>query len=424
MEKDYSQLYSQRAREMKASEIRELLKLTQMTDIISFAGGLPSPDAFPIDIVNNICQELIVKDGKLALQYAATEGVTKLREVLADRMNRQGMDITHRNVLVTTGAQQGLDLIGKTFLDPGDIVVLGAPTYLGGTNAFAAYMAKMESIPLDENGMNPDVLDEKLHHLHRHGKNPKLLYVVPTFQNPSGVTMPENRRRQLLEIAYNYDLLVVEDNPYSELRYEGDNIPSIMSLDTEEKVIYLGTCSKILAPGLRVAWTVAPKPILNKLVITKQSTDLCSSTFCQYVAYEYIAQGYLDKHIEVIKALYKKKRDIMLASLEKYFPEGTTWTKPLGGMFLWVTLPEYIDTGQMVERAIENKVAYVIGSAFHADRNGINTMRLNFTYSSDEFIEEGIKRLADTIKAEIEAHEKRTRESPYKPDKDGIITGV
>ncbi len=420
---DYTRLFSKRAQGMKASEIRELLKITQNKEIISFAGGLPSPEAFPIEDVKNICNKVLDEDGANALQYCATEGVTKLREAIAQRMNNQGMDVTYKNILITTGAQQGLDLIGKTFLNTGDIVIVGAPTYLGGTNAFNSYMAKMESIPLDNEGMSPDLLEEKLNKLNLHGSNPKLLYIIPSFQNPSGVTLTQSRRKKILDIAHEYDVLISEDNPYSKLRYDGKENSTIYSMDKENSTIYLGTFSKVLSPGLRIAWTIAPQQLMNKLIITKQASDLCTSTFGQYLAYEYLAQGLIDIHIEKIKDLYRKKRDTMLAALDKYFPQGATWTKPEGGMFIWVTLPEYIDTGQMIERAIENKVAYVIGAAFHADRSGKNCMRLNYTYSSIDKIDEGIRKLAMTIENEIEMHKKKD-ESPYKLDEDGLITGV
>ncbi len=421
---DYTTLFSKRARGMKASEIRELLKVTQNKEIISFAGGLPSPDAFPIIDVQNICQKVLEEDGKTALQYCATEGVRKLRVEITQRMKvKENMDVDYKQILITTGSQQGLDLIGKTFLDTGDIVIVGAPTYLGGTNAFNSYRAKMESIKLDNDGMDPDLLADKLRSLNLHGSNPKLLYIIPSFQNPSGVTIPESRRKKILDIAHEYDVLIIEDNPYSELRYDGKPINSIYSMDKENRTIYLGTFSKVLAPGLRVAWTVAPQELMNKLIITKQAADLCSNTFGQYMAYEYLAQGLIDPHIEKIKAIYRVKRDTMLAALDKYFPPGATWTRPEGGMFIWATLPDNIDTGLMIERAIENKVAYVIGAAFHADRSGKNCMRLNYTYATLDRIDEGIKKLAETINNELELQRKKP-ESVYKPDDDGLITGV
>ncbi|MCK5397503.1 MAG: PLP-dependent aminotransferase family protein, partial [Thermoplasmata archaeon] len=373
----FSHLYSKNAREMKASEIRELLKLTENPNIISFAGGLPDPKAFPLDKIKEIVNRLLDEKGGQILQYGTTEGVTELRKAIADRMNKKGMNITYKNVLITAGSQQALDLISKTFLDPGDMIIVGAPTYLGGTNAFKSYNADMEGVPLDEDGIDPELLAAKLHMLQMHGKHPEILYLIPSFQNPAGVTITEERRREILEVAREYDMIVIEDSPYSELRYSGENVPSMKSMDTDGRVIYLGTFSKILAPGFRVAWCIAEKDLLNKLTIVKQAADLCTNTLGQHIASEYVTRGYLDEHVEKIKALYIGKRDKMLVAMDKYFPPEAKWTKPDGGMFIWVTLPEYVDTKEMFPRAIENNVAYVNGAAFFADHSGKNTMRLN-----------------------------------------------
>jgi len=420
----FSHLYSNNAREMKASEIRELLKLTENPDIISFAGGLPNPKAFPVDRVREIVNSLLDEKGGQILQYGTTEGVTELRKAIADRMNQNGMNITYKNVLTTAGSQQGLDLISKTFLDPGDMVIVGAPTYLGATNAFRSYGAVMESVPLDQDGMNPELLAAKLHLLQMHGKHPEILYLVPSFQNPAGVTLTEERRREILEIAREYDMIVVEDAPYSELRYSGENVPSMKSMDTDDRVIYMGTFSKILAPGFRVAWCIAEANLLNKLIIVKQAADLCTNTFGQHVAAEYITRGYLDEHLKNIKALYRTKRDRMLAAMDKHFPPEVKWTKPDGGMFIWATLPEYIDTKEMFHRAVENNVAYVHGAAFFADRSGKNTMRLNYTFATDEQIDEGIQRLADTIRQEMQDYKEQKPSMKFQPDEEGLVVGV
>lgn len=398
----FSHLFSERAKSMKASEIRELLKLTQRSEIISFAGGLPSPKAFPIEEVKKICEDVLQKSGKVALQYGATEGVTSLRKAIANRMIKRGVDCNFENVLITSGSQQGLDLISKIFLDPRDTIIVGAPTYLGGTNAFNAFQAKMETVPVGDEGMDLDALERKLNILSKRGRNAVFLYVIPTFQNPAGVTMPERKRKELMGIASNYDLLIVEDDPYSELRFEGRDVKPLKAFDEEGRVIYLGTFSKILSPGFRCAWLIADSEIFEKLVIAKQSTDLCTNTFTQYIASEYLARGLVDSHIEKIKKMYKEKRNTMFKAMERYFPKGLKWTQPHGGMFLWVTLPERVDTRVMFEDAIRNNVAYVVGSSFYSDGGGKNTMRLNFTYPSNEEIEEGIKRLADVIKKELE----------------------
>lgn len=423
MTSEFSHMFSRLSRSMKASEIRELLKLTERGEIISFAGGLPNPEAFPVKHVRQITNDLLDNKGAQILQYGTTEGVTALRQALADRLGKRGFNIERKNVLITAGSQQGLDLVSKVFLDPGDLVVLSAPTYLAATNAFKSYGALMESIPIDGEGMPPDLLEERMELLRTHGKHPKLLYLVPSFQNPAGVTIPLARRRKLLDLAIEYDMVLVEDSPYSELRYSGEQVPPIKSMDEDGRVIYLGTFSKILAPGFRIAWCIAEGDILNKLIIVKQAADLCTNTFGQHIAAEYITRGYLDEHIVKIKAMYKNKRDLMLTAMEKHFPKEAKWTRPDGGMFIWVTLPEHIDTKEMFERAIENNVAYVVGSAFHADRSGKNTMRLNYTFASDGQIEVGIKRLADTIREELEAS-KEKKPKKFEPDEEGLVVGV
>ena len=420
----FSHLYSRNAREMKASEIRELLKLTERKEIISFAGGLPNPEAFPVEKIREICNHLLDEKGANILQYGTTEGVTELRQAIAERMNRKGMNINYHNVLITSGSQQALDLIGKAFLDPEDTVLVGAPTYLGGTNAFKSYGAIMESVGVDENGMDPEKLEEKIRLLQMHGRSAELLYLIPAFQNPSGVTLPMDRRRRILEIATEFDMLVIEDAPYSELRYSGETIKPMKTLDEDGRVIYLGTFSKVLAPGFRVAWCIADRDILQKLIIVKQAADLCTNTFGQHIAAEYLNRGYIDEHLEKIKSLYKRKRDHMLAAMDRHFPAEATWTRPEGGMFIWVTLPEYIDTKEMFSRALENNVAYVHGASFFADHSGKNTMRLNFTYATDAEIDEGIKRLAETIKQEIAANKSKDRSKEFKVNGEGLIVGV
>jgi 2-aminoadipate transaminase len=281
----------------------------------------------------------------------------------------------------------------------------------------------MEGIPLDDEGMPPDLLEEKLWRMHRHGRNSKMLYLVPTFQNPSGVTIPENRRRKILEIAAQHDLLVIEDDPYSDIRFEGEDVPSMKSFDKDGRVIYLSTFSKILAPGLRVAWAVASEEILTKLTIAKQSTDLCSNTFGQWIAHEYVSRGHVDAHVEKICQLYKRKRDIMLSAMKEHFPEGTVWTKPHGGLFTWATLPAHIDTREMFEMALAKNVAYVLGSAFYPDGSGRNTMRLNFSYPSDEELVEGVKRLAGVIREEMSVPSTQAKKRA-KDKMTGMIPGV
>lgn len=398
---DKLDLLSERAKGMQASEIRELLRLTQQPEIISFAGGLPNPGAFPTTEIKEICKDVLEKDFALALQYGSTEGVDSLREVLANRLNKKQMNITKDNIVVTTGSQQCLDLISKVFLNPGDDIIVGAPTYIGALSSFRAFQSKMTSIPLDNNGMKIDVLEEELEKMRKQGKRPKFIYLVPTFQNPAGVTMSEERRKKIIELSMEYETVLIDDDPYGELRFSGTDVKPLKSFDKEGTVIYMGTFSKVLCPGFRTAWLVASEDLLSKLSLAKQSTDLCSNTFVQYIAYEYINRGYIDTHIEKIKKMYSKKRDLMLNAMEEHFPDGAKWTKPDGGMFSWATLPKVVDTKEMFHKAVKEKVAYIHGAAFHADRSGRNTMRLNFSHSDDDIIEEGIKRLAKVIKNEM-----------------------
>jgi 2-aminoadipate transaminase len=307
------------------------------------------------------------------------------------------------NLIVTTGSQQALTLISMVLLDPGDLVVTTAPSYVGGIGAFRAFQAKIDTVAQDDGGLVIDSLNEKLAELKANGIKPKMLYVVPTFQNPAGVTMTEKRREEMLELAIEYDVLVLEDDPYSRLRFEGEEVRPVKYFDYEGRVIFIGTMSKLLSPGLRVAWMLAPKDLSRKFAIAKQSADLCSTTFSQFVAYEFMNRGYMEPHIEKIKAMYKRKRNIMLSAMDKNFPEGLTWTKPEGGMFSWVTMPEHMDSKLILMRAIkEDNVAFVIGSAFYPDGSGKNHMRLNFSHSSDDKLEEGIRRLGVTLKKEME----------------------
>jgi 2-aminoadipate transaminase len=399
-----SRFFADRAMGMKASDIRELLELTQRPEIISLAGGLPNTNAFPVKEIAEICQDILKNDSHKALQYSATEGIRPLRMALLDYMKEQlGVGGEVDNLIVTTGSQQALSLISMAILNPGDMVLTTAPSYVGGLGAFRSYQAKIDCVDQDNEGLVVESLEEKLKELKSKDIKPKMIYVVPTFQNPAGVTMPEKRREEMLELAIDYDVLILEDDPYSRLRFEGEEVKPVKYFDYEGRVILLGTMSKLLSPGLRVAWIHSPKALSRKFAIAKQSADLCSTTFSQHIAYEFLNRGYLMPHIEKIKTMYKRKRDIMLAAMEKYFPEGLTWTHPEGGMFSWVTLPEHMDSKLILMRAIkEDNVAFVIGSAFYHDGSGKNHMRLNFSHSSDELLEEGIKRLGTTLKKEME----------------------
>jgi 2-aminoadipate transaminase len=412
---NYDRLFSNRSKNLKSSEIRELLKLTQSPGFISLAGGLPNPQAFPVDVIHECIEKVFKTNIHNALQYGTTEGLPLLRNVLAKRMReRKGIDCELHDILITSGAQQALSFVAFNLLDPGDTYITSAPTYLGALQAFHAYQGNCECIPMNDEGIDIDSLRRNLKRLHRTGITPKFLYAVATFQNPSGESISLDHRKELLEIASEYDFVIIEDDPYGELVFEGESIPAIKSLDTKGRVIYIGTFSKVLAPGFRLAWVIGSEEIINKFSLTKQSSDLCSNMFVQYVAYEYIKGGYLDIQIKHIKKLYRHKRDVMVKALEEYFPEGAKWTVPGGGMFLWVTLPKNVNTRLMFKRAVAKKVAYVVGDAFYPDSSNYNSMRLNFSYSDDDVIREGVKRLAEVIKEEMA--------SPY--DKDEYVGGV
>ncbi len=401
MIKDITAFFSKNALNMKRSEIRELLKVTRRPDMISFAGGFPSPETFPVKEMEEISCQVLREKGALALQYGPTEGEPTFREELAKWINREKATIKPENVLITAGSQQGLDIISKIFLDPKDVVVVELPSYIGGLQAFSAYRAKMIGVPQDFDGMKMDLLEKVLEKLAKKNRKPKFIYVVPDFQNPSGATMSLERRKKLLELAYQYGIPILEDSPYRDLRYAGENVPAIYSLDTQNQVMVLGTFSKILGPGLRLAWIVAPTEWMDRMVVAKQSMDLCSPTYTQLIVAEYLRRGLLSEQIEKIRKIYGRKLEVMLEALERYMPKGVEWSKPEGGLFLWVKLPKRLSANDLFPKAIESKVAYVVGSAFHCNGRGQNTMRLNFSFPTEQQIDEGIQRLAKMIKENL-----------------------
>jgi len=396
---DIQELYSDDVRRMKSSEIRELLEVSQRPGIISFGGGLPNPGAFPVEDIKKIVNDVLTEEGDIALQYGTTPGRTVLIDEIISMAKKEGIKAEGKNVVITVGSQQALDLLGRVFLNEGDTVFLGSPTYLGGINVFRYYGADMVGVTLDDDGMDVDELEEKIKESRKKGKNLKMIYTIPTFQNPAGVVMSEERRKRIVEIAEENNLLLVEDDPYGKLRFDGKPLKPLKAHD--ENVIYLGTFSKILAPGFRLAYVIAPEEVTKKMVIAKQSVDLCTPTFTQSIAYRFIRDGHMERHIPRIIEMYKRKRDLMLEVLDEYFPEGCRWTHPHGGMFLWATLPEHIDTKEMFKDAIKEKVAYVHGRAFYVDDGGSNAMRLNFSNPSDEEITEGIKRLGKVIEKKL-----------------------
>jgi 2-aminoadipate transaminase len=408
MVSDLHEIFSASAKNMKRSVIRELLKLTRKPEIISFAGGLPDPSAFPLDAVVDITAHVLKRDGTNALQYGPTEGDQRLKDLLIARHERDdGIKLTPDNILITVASQQGLDLVAKILVDPGDVVIVGLPTYIGALGAFRSYGAKLVGVALDNDGMRMDLLERELEKLRKKGKKPKFIYEVPDFQNPAGITMSEERRLEFIALARRYDVLILEDSPYRELRYEGEPVRSIYSLDGNGQVIALHTFSKILFPGMRLGWVVADEAIIEKLCIAKQSTDLCTPSFTQAIVAEFMARGLLDKVIEQVRRINREKRQVMLDALDKHMPrlDGLVWTRPQGGLFLWVSLPEYMDADQLFYEAVDRNVAYVIGSAFFCDGRGKNTMRLNFSFPTKDEIVEGVQRLAKVI----EEHDRMVR---------------
>ncbi len=401
MIKNLEQVFSTNAQGMQKSAIRELLKLTADKSIISFAGGLPASDAFPVEELREVICEVMEKEPGVALQYGATEGDMLLREQLVARYQKEGLDIGIENLIITTASQQGLDLVGKIFINKGDKILVGLPSYLGGLSAFNSYGADMIGIPLDEDGMSAVELEKNLRELCAKGEKPKFIYIIPDFQNPAGITMSLKRRQKILEIARTYDLLIIEDSPYRELIFEGESVPTIYALDNTGQVLLLGTFSKILAPGFRLGWAIAHPEIINKIVTAKQATDLCSPPFAQRVMARFLEKNLLDKNINNIIKLYREKRDMMLKLFDAEMPAGVKWTTPTGGLFLFVTLPEHMDSLDVFKKAVEDKVAFVPGTNFYCDHKGLNTIRVNFSYVLKDQLEEGVMRLVRAIKSVI-----------------------
>jgi 2-aminoadipate transaminase len=396
------ELFSERALGFRPSEIRELLKLVDSPEIISLAGGMPDGRFFPIDRVIEASTFALREYGKKALQYGSTEGIKKLRVLLMDRMENEGVGgIDLDNVIVSTASQQGLSLVAQVFVNPGDTVIVEEPSYLGAIQAFASMQAKFCTVPLDKDGLQVDILEDRLKELQKAHIRPKFVYTVPNFHNPAGVTMTLERRKKLIELAHTYDLLIIEDDPYGEIRFEGEPIPSLLALGGKDRVVALRTFSKISFPGLRLGWIVAREDIMNKIIVGKQAADLCSPAMTQYIAYEFVSRGWLDDYVNVVRREYPKKKNAMISALEQYFPVGSSWTDPQGGLFVWVKVPEHIDTAAMFREAINAKVAYVVGIAFYPHRDDNCHMRLNFSAVDPEHITEGIHRLGDLLKSKV-----------------------
>ncbi|MBI5882941.1 MAG: PLP-dependent aminotransferase family protein [Elusimicrobia bacterium] len=391
-------------RRTKASVIRELLKLTNKPEIISFAGGLPDPATFPGEIFADIAGDILRTKSSRALQYGPTEGLPELQEQII-RMLREdeGIMVKPENILVTTASQQALDLVGKAFIDLMDPIIVELPSYIGGLQAFNAAGAKMFGVRGDDHGLLTDELERKLHQLRDEEEHYKFVYIVPDFQNPSGVTLSEERRRKVVRLAEMYNVLLLEDSPYRAIRFEGKEPHMLFKLGRLGNTLSLFTFSKTLAPSLRVGFVVGHEAIIRRLSILKQSMDLCTSPLCQFLAAEFLSRGHYKGHVAGLRTLYKTKKDAMLEALKRYMPEGEgiSWTRPEGGLFLWLRLPEGMSADDLFYEAVKENVAYVIGSAFHCDGTGQNTMRLNFSYPTTEKIDEGIKRLAKVVKANL-----------------------
>jgi 2-aminoadipate transaminase len=392
------------ARATSGSAVRELLKLTEQPDFISFAGGLPAPESFPAEEIAVATERVLASQAARVLQYGPTEGFPPLRAMVAEMMQARGVAVAAEQVLITSGSQQALDIMARLVIDPGDTILVEDPTYMGALQAWRPYRPRFETLPIDDDGMQVDMLAEKLTALMRDGRRPKFLYTVSNFQNPSGVTLSAARRERLLDIAERFDLPIVEDDPYGALRFEGAPPPLLAALDfarhgAPRHVLYLSTFSKLLAPGLRLGWATGPAALLQRIVHAKQGIDLHTGSLSQGIAYEACRDGLLDRILPKIRALYHERRDVMLATLEKHMPEGVRWTRPQGGMFLWLTVPAERDGLALLRRSIEQKVSFVPGVSFFANGGGENALRLNFSYSRPEQIEAGVIRLAAAVRA-------------------------
>ncbi|MGH2952898.1 MAG: PLP-dependent aminotransferase family protein [Solirubrobacterales bacterium] len=406
----YAGLFAARTRVMRSSAMRDLMEITARPEVISLAGGLPDTSTFPRHSFAAQMTKIAQESSAEALQYGPTEGFEETKRCIREVMAAEGMEPDPEDVIVTTGGQQAIDLIAKTFIDPGDVVICEAPTYPGAVPVFCSYEADTRQVGIDGEGMRIDELERLLDELERDGRQPKFIYAVPTFQNPAGVTMSAERRRRLVEIARERELLVIEDNPYGLLRFDGEATEPLYKLDGGDYVVYLGTLSKILSPGIRIGWLCAPPPVMEKVVLGKQASDLCTSTLSQYFVTEYFAEGRWRDYIEDLILIYRARRDVMLEALERHFPAQARWTHPEGGLFVWATLPSYIDTTDLLAKALREDVAFVPGAAAYVDGRGGSEMRLNFSGSSEDLIVEGIRRIGRVVTEQVELYGSITAE--------------
>jgi 2-aminoadipate transaminase len=408
----YAGLFAARTQVMRSSAMRDLMAITARPEVISLAGGLPDTASFPPESFAAQMTKIAQESSAEALQYGPTEGFERTKDCIGEVMAAEGMRPDPEDILVTTGGQQAIDLITKTLVDPGDPVICEAPTYPGAVPVFCSYEADTHQVSMDEDGMRVDELEELLDRLASDGRRPKFIYSVPSFQNPAGVTLSAERRRRLVDIAREREVLVVEDNPYGLLRYEGEPLPPLYQLDGGDYVIYVGTFSKILSPGIRLGWCVAPPPVMEKIVLGKQAADLCTSTLTQYFVAEYFAEGRWREYVADLTEIYRERRDAMLDALARHFPPQSTWSHPAGGLFLWATLPGYIDTGDLLAKALGDNVAFVPGAAAYVDARGSSSMRLNFSASEPDEIREGIRRIGQVVWEQVALYETITGEHP------------
>jgi 2-aminoadipate transaminase len=411
----YGSLFARRTTVMKSSAMRDLMALTEREDVISLAGGLPDTSTFPPDSYASLMRTVAAQSCARALQYGPTEGLSLIKRCIAEVMAAEGMAVDAEDILVTTGGQQVLDLACKTLIDPGDVIVTEAPTYPGAVPTFCAYEADVVQVRMDDDGMRVDELEATLDTLEREGRRPKFIYTVPNFHNPAGVTMSLERRSALVRLAGERELLVLEDNPYGLLRYEGTPLPTLYSLDGGEFVIYAGTFSKILSPGVRLGWSVAPAPVLAKMNIGKQGADLCSSSVSQYFVCAYFDSGPWESYVRSLIEIYRRRRDVMLDALAEHFPREARWTHPQGGLFIWATLPDYIDTTDLLARALEEHVAFVPGRAAFVDGRGGSSMRLNFSGVDEDSIREALRRLGEIVREQVALYGTLTGMAPVAP---------
>jgi 2-aminoadipate transaminase len=408
----YAALFASRTKVMKSSAMRDLMAITERPEVISLAGGLPDTSTFPAESLAALTAKMAATGAARALQYAPTEGMAQTKECIAEVMAAEDTPVDPEDVLVTTGGQQVIDLVCKTLIDPGDVIVAEAPTYPGAVPTFMSYQADVVQIAMDDDGMRVDELEQTLDRLDAEGRRPKFIYTIPNFQNPAGVTLSLARRRRLVELAHERELLILEDNPYGLLRYEGEPLPTLHSLDHGEFVIYLGTFSKILSPGIRLGWTTAPAPVLEKMNLGKQGADLCSPAFSQMFVASYFEHDRWADYLRTLRDLYRRRRDTMLEALGEHFPGEASWTRPQGGLFIWATLPDYIDTTDLLAAALSHNVAFVPGRAAYLDGRGASSMRLNFSGVSETAIREGVRRIGEVVREQVDLYGTLTGSAP------------